>query len=474
MRLRILLLILSIRVTNSLREKRGNHCPAHNLAIENGSYEFQTGSSIKYDCKDGYMLYGAETLYCIQIAWNNRPPKCIINACGDIPVREPLRVQKEYSGALLRFSCAVMTVLVGTEVITCDGTGWSDSTPMCKPTTPARNCDFESGLCGWDHHDTSDVKWILHVGSTKSKGTGPEHDHTHSDSGQGSYMYFETSSPARPGDKAILMSPLYPANYSRSCFTFWYHILARGDVAQLQVFIKPDKTNIEDLNAAFSVKESKGEQWLNHILQVPQLIKPFQIVFVATKGSSKISDIAIDDVQLYSCPAQGPVSPITEVGSSAVTTVSATTPTIKATSQPVKSPVTTKQRTSLGVPLTSTLRSFTHTLPVPLQKNVSLSTVTKSAVNLTGSTKKTDKPFTNPGDHATHSTAPVKNKNSSELIYVIVGIGVGISAVIVVGVWVYFRRRRKIGRRRDSIEAVNPLYMAVDNDGEDMVNIWHR
>ena len=58
-------------------EKRGNHCPAHNLAIENGSYEFQTGSSIKYDCKDGYMLYGAETLYCIQIAWNNRPPKCI-------------------------------------------------------------------------------------------------------------------------------------------------------------------------------------------------------------------------------------------------------------------------------------------------------------------------------------------------------------------------------------------------------------
>ena len=53
------------------------------------------------------------------------------NTCSSVPVKDPLRVEKELNGSVLRFSCAVMNILEGAEVITCDGTSWSDSPPKC-------------------------------------------------------------------------------------------------------------------------------------------------------------------------------------------------------------------------------------------------------------------------------------------------------------------------------------------------------
>ena len=51
---------------------------------------------------------------------------------------------------------------------------------------PATSCDFEDpGLCGWVHHDDTDVEWRLQIGSTKTSRTGPEHDHTFGAAGNG-------------------------------------------------------------------------------------------------------------------------------------------------------------------------------------------------------------------------------------------------------------------------------------------------
>ena len=46
-------------------------------------------------------------------------------------MKEPLRVQREYNGSLLRFSCAVMNRLEGSEEITCNGTSWTNIPPIC-------------------------------------------------------------------------------------------------------------------------------------------------------------------------------------------------------------------------------------------------------------------------------------------------------------------------------------------------------
>ena len=53
------------------------------------------------------------------------------NTCEKILVEEPLRVERQSNGSLLRFSCAVMNRLEGTEIITCDGSMWSDTVPTC-------------------------------------------------------------------------------------------------------------------------------------------------------------------------------------------------------------------------------------------------------------------------------------------------------------------------------------------------------
>ena len=42
-------------------------------------------------------------------------------------------------------------------------------------------------------------------------------------------MFVESSNPARNGDQARLLSPLYPADMGNMCFEFWYHLLGPAD-----------------------------------------------------------------------------------------------------------------------------------------------------------------------------------------------------------------------------------------------------
>ena len=52
--------------------------------------------------------------------------------------------------------------------------------------SPPTKCDFEdAGLCSWEHHDSSDVRWSLHSGATATSRTGPAYDHTLGAHGKG-------------------------------------------------------------------------------------------------------------------------------------------------------------------------------------------------------------------------------------------------------------------------------------------------
>ena len=53
-------------------------------------------------------------------------------------------------------------------------------------------------------------------------GTGPDVDHT-TGTINGKYIYIEASSPAKPGYKARIKSPIFKSN-DYSCFELWYHM----------------------------------------------------------------------------------------------------------------------------------------------------------------------------------------------------------------------------------------------------------
>lgn len=436
-----------VTVTHASREKRVDRCPLDNLNIIHGSYEIRSGTSIiVYTCDEGYIRYGSEKLYCIASSWNSLPPKCITNTCQGIPVKEPLRVEREYNGSLLRFSCAVMYKLEGTDLITCDGTIWSDIPPTCSPAAPATSCNFEEPtLCGWVHHDDTDVEWRLQMGQTKTSRTGPRHDHTFGAAGNGRYMYFETSSPTRTGHKAILLSPLYPRSYSRRCFDFWYHLLATGDVALLDVYVKPESRKIDELTPVFTVNENKGEKWINHTVLISYVSEPFQVAFVATRGASFRSDVAIDDVMLYTCPDHFPTTS-TSVPTTRITPRKTTT----------QAPTTTKPRTTNM----QTSGKTRKTSPARKTSQVTNGTIASDVRN---STKVTLAPIINP-NVPVKQPKTVQEDTSSNLIYILVGVGLVIAVTVVVGVGVYCCRRQKSGYTMDSNGAVNPLYSAMASD----------
>ena len=75
----------------------------------------------------------------------------------------------------------------------------------------------------------------------------------------GTYIYAETSSPRRPGDKAILVSQQIPAN-SRpgNCIIFWYHMFG-AHVGALNVYIQRGRGSLPV--ATWTRNGTQGNEW---------------------------------------------------------------------------------------------------------------------------------------------------------------------------------------------------------------------
>lgn len=155
-------------------------------------------------------------------------------------------------------------------------------------------CDFESkDLCNWiNEKGIDDFDWTLYSGSTPSSLTGPSVDHT-TGTRNGTYIYIETSSPAKPNWRALLFSE--PLNDDRKgCVYFWYHAYG-ADIGKLKVILKENSTNSQSL--IWYLEGASGNVWL-------QGIAPFvsndvhQIIFEGVVGKSFEGDIALDDILL--------------------------------------------------------------------------------------------------------------------------------------------------------------------------------
>ncbi|UJR31098.1 hypothetical protein I4U23_018606, partial [Adineta vaga] len=167
-----------------------------------------------------------------------------------------------------------------------------------------RVCDFEdASICGYQNDATADFSWSRHRGSTTSSVTGATNDHTYG-TGIGYYMYIETSSPQKQGDKARLITPEYKVAAGGSCLQFFYHMWGASTGA-LNVYLKVGQT-LEG-RPLWALSGDQGNLWRPARATIKTTGK-FQVVFEGVVGPGFTGDISIDDVSISSGPCSPPGS----------------------------------------------------------------------------------------------------------------------------------------------------------------------
>ncbi|XP_074645316.1 MAM and LDL-receptor class A domain-containing protein 1-like [Tubulanus polymorphus] len=156
-------------------------------------------------------------------------------------------------------------------------------TPECTATPGQLTTDFETDNGEWILRGT--LRWKRQSGSTESRGTGPSADHT---TGSGTYIHVDTSSFRSPGDQGWLEAATQSA--SDSCVMNFYYNMNGSTMGKLEV-----KINGKEV---FDQSGNQGDQWKQGSVTIAKGDAIIQ--FVATKGPTWQSDIAIDDITFSS------------------------------------------------------------------------------------------------------------------------------------------------------------------------------
>ncbi|XP_054010875.1 MAM and LDL-receptor class A domain-containing protein 1-like [Hylaeus anthracinus] len=274
-------------------------CPM--VRLPNGRVRARArGKIIRFNCYEGFTLVGNRYSTCIRGEWDTPTPVCVNNQCPEFPTPKHALVATKYNGAILIYFCEPGYALIGPAEIYCDGRQWNGTAPYCRDTnaTAPTQCDFEKpDLCWWEQDPQHDFDWRRHNFETPSShiGTGPTHDHTLGQGNDGYYLYIEASG-RLVNDTARIISPIYNATYTEAgCFSFWYHMYG-ATTGALNVYFKQEKDITPRL--MFTREGNQGNQWLQGTFNLPKAEKGFQIIIEGVRGSSYVSDIAIDDVAI--------------------------------------------------------------------------------------------------------------------------------------------------------------------------------
>ncbi|KAK3546332.1 hypothetical protein QTP70_025671, partial [Hemibagrus guttatus] len=166
------------------------------------------------------------------------------------------------------------------------------------PCTGPGHCDFEVNMCSWRNLMAEDnMDWLRNQGKSRATSTGPSVDHT-TNSAIGYYLYVDTTV-GRWGDRALLLSEIFPPGNREQCFTFWYHIYGQN-VGNLNLY-----TNNRTLHdngdklghLIWTDSGDEGDVWWSAKVNINQK-EPFWFVFEYRKGQASGGDVAIDDIQI--------------------------------------------------------------------------------------------------------------------------------------------------------------------------------
>lgn len=218
-----------------------------------------------------------------------------------------------------------------------DPTGQSEG--ACKG-----HCNFDGDLCGWTNAENGqedDFDWSFGRGSDNLF-TGPSRDYVSSTNNEltGSYLHTDSSYPRRPGDRAILVSPMFqptPMN-DAMCMRLAVHMFGSG-IGSLVIKLRyADESSSQPVapqqpgsGAApqpgpatgdsggkpgsndliiWEMSGDAGNSWHQAQTSVSSAKSPFQVIIEGVIGENHLGDIAIDDISFSSgpCPTSPPVA----------------------------------------------------------------------------------------------------------------------------------------------------------------------
>lgn len=229
------------------------------------------------------------------------------------------------------------------------------------------HCNFDGDLCGWTQAENGasdngdDFDWTFGRGSDNLF-TGPQRDFISSTNNEqltGSYLYTDSGFPRRPGDRAVLISPVFqptPMNEAM-CMRIAVHMFGSG-VGSLaiklrfleageQPVVSPDGGTSQNAASASAQQQpgaqaqpgaapaqprastsasggegaqpdlviwemsgDAGNNWHQAQTSVSSSRGPFQVVIEGIIGENQLGQIAIDEVSFASgpCPTSPPVA----------------------------------------------------------------------------------------------------------------------------------------------------------------------
>lgn len=109
-------------------------------------------------------------------------------------------------------------------------------------------------------------------------------------------MYLEASG-ISSGEKSNLTSETLYSD-GDSCFTFWYHMYGNG-MGKLNVYLDSEESS----RIVWTKSGNRGDIWWFDSFNI-NTSKPYRIIFEGIRGSSRRSDIALDDILLISGSCQ--------------------------------------------------------------------------------------------------------------------------------------------------------------------------
>lgn len=221
------------------------------------------------------------------------------------------------------------------------------------------HCNFDGDLCGWTNGENTqddDFDWTFGRGSDNLF-TGPARDFVSSTNNEltGSYLQIDSGYPRRPGDRAVLLSPMFQptAVNEAMCMRFAVHMFGSGigslaikiryadeSAAPPQQVAPPGGSPVDPASGAggqatrppvsglasgsssssssgmsndlviWEMSGDAGNSWHQAQTSVSSSKSPFQVVIEGVIGENHLGNIALDEISFSSgpCPTSPPVA----------------------------------------------------------------------------------------------------------------------------------------------------------------------
>ncbi|XP_070412209.1 MAM and LDL-receptor class A domain-containing protein 1 isoform X2 [Nothobranchius furzeri] len=200
------------------------------------------------------------------------------------------------------------------------------------------DCSFNNNLCTWSQMTTDAFDWTRSSGSTTTLACPVDHS--------GDYIHVEASSVTWGGTARLISSEC--SNTGPQCLQFWYHMYSSSNTVGLYIYLL--QNNVAD--AIWWKSNNQGILW--RLAQVNfNTAQNFQVIIEGHKGSNDQSDVAIDEVKLYSGPCSG-LSEVIEPHKTQIDVRKTVSPSVQAPTVVPEPPVLTVVTGTPILPILST------------------------------------------------------------------------------------------------------------------------